>query len=363
MRTLWRDRRYALATAAGVAAALVLVLLVEGMFVGESRQITAYPEDLQADLWIAQDGVANMHMATSFIDAGKETRIQRLPGVASTSSLLYVNGFVSDGEREWFAYIVGVRAGRPDAGPRLPVRGNRMPGAGEAVIPKVLADRLGVDLGDSIHVANEPVRVAGIMDGYFSMANSIAFVEAGWLQDVLEIFDIVSYVIVRAEVGTDVDDLARTIRDELESVEVVDNRTFIDNDRRIGLQMGGELIAIMAVVSALVAALLVVWCVMVMITRYQPELAVAKAVGARNGHVILGVACQAVLVTAAGYLLSLGGGLGLEALLDRWAPGVAIDFPAASYGRNALMSFAIALAAAVLPAWRVVSVDPVTVFK
>lgn len=363
MRTLWRDRRYAIAASFGVAAALLLVLLVEGMFVGESRQITAYPEDLGADLWVAQDGVSNMHMATSFIDAGNETRINRLPGVASTSSLLYVNDFVSDGEREWFAYIVGVRGSRTDAGPGVPVRGKRLPDAGEVVIPEVLADRAGVDIGDNIQVANEPARVAGIMDGYFSMANSIVFVEAGWLEDVLDMFDVVSYIVVRSEPGTDVADLARAVRDELDGVEVVVNGTFLANDQRIGLQMGGELIAIMAVISAVVAALLVAWCVMVMVARYQPELAVAKALGAPNSGVIAAVACQAVLVTASGYLLSLGAGLALEPLMHEWAPGVAVHFPAGSYVRNAVLSVVIAAAAMTLPAWRVVRVDPAMVFR
>lgn len=363
LRTLWRDRRYAMTASLGVAAALLLVLLVEGMFVGESRQITAYPGDLGADLWVAQDGVSNMHMATSFIDAGKEIRINRLPGVASTSSLLYVNGFVSDGEWEWFAYIVGIRGRSPDAGPGVSVRGKRLPDSGEAVIPEVLADRAGVDIGDRIRVANEPVRIVGIMDGYFSMANSIVFVEAGWLADVLDIFDMVSYVVIRAEPGADVTGLARTIRDELEGVEVVENQTFLANDRRIGLQMGGELIAIMAVVSAVVAALLVAWCVTVMINRYQQELAVAKALGALDVQVIAAVACQVVLVTASGYLVSLGAGVALEPLMHEWTPGVAVHFPAGSYIRNGVLSLGIAFAAMALPVSRVVRVDPAAVFR
>lgn len=363
LRTLWRDRRYALAAAAGVAVALLLVLMVEGMFVGESRQITAYPEDLRADLWVAQHGVSNMHMATSFIDAGKETRIRGLEGVASTSSLVYVNGLVSNGGQEWFAYIVGIHPSQPEAGPALPMRGTRVPEGGETVIPEVLADKLGVELGDAVRVANRTVRVAGIMDGYFSMANSIAFVEAAWLQEVLEIFDTVSYIVVRANQGVSVEKLARRIEDAVGGVEVVDNSTFLANDRRIGLQMGGELIGIMSVVSAIVATLLVAWCVMAMIARYQVELAVARAVGAGNGQVVMAVTGQAVAVTGAGYLISLALGAGLEPFLDLWAPGVAVEFPMASYRRNAILSLAIGMAAAALPAWRVISLDPATVFK
>lgn len=362
-RTLWQDRYYALAAAGGVAAALLVVLLVEGMFVGESRQIIAYPEDLGADLWVAQDGVSNMHMATSFIDSGKETRIAELPGVASTSSLLYVNGFVSDGDREWFAYIVGIHDYQPEAGPAVTVEGQRIPEKGETIIPRVLADKLGAGIGDQVLVANEPVRVAGIMDGYFSMANSIAFVDFNWLQDLLDTFNTVSYIIVRAEPGADITALEQRIQENIESVEVVPNATFINNDLRIGLQMGGELIAIMSVVSGIVAALVVAWCVMVLVARYQQELAIAKAVGARNAQVISAVALQALLITAFGYGLSVILALGLEPLLAEWVPDVAIRFPLYSFQRNGLLSLIVALVAALIPAWRVVSVDPVEVFK
>jgi putative ABC transport system permease protein len=362
-RTLWKDRNYALAAAGGVAAALLVVLLVEGMFVGESRQIIAYPQDLNADLWVAQDGVSNMHMATSFIDSGKETRIAELPGVASTSSLLYVNGFVSDGDREWFAYIVGIHDYQPEAGPGVPVEGKRVPGNGETVIPRVLADKLGAGIGDRVQVANEPVTVAGIMDGYFSMANSIAFVDFNWLQDLMDSFNTVSYIVVRTEPGTKPQVLEQRITDTIEGVEVVRNETFINNDLRIGLQMGGELIAIMSVVSGIVAALVVAWCVMVLVARYQQELAIAKAVGARNFQVIAAVALQALLITFFGYLLSVLLALSLQPLLAEWVPDVAIRFPLYSFQRNGLLSLVVALVAALIPAWRVVSVDPVEVFK
>lgn len=363
LRMLWRDRLYVLAAAGGVAAALLVVLLVEGMFVGESRQIIAYPQELKADIWVAQDGVANMHMATSFIDAGKETHIQKLPGVGRTTSLLYINGFVSDGEREWFAYIVGLLPAQPQAGPASVLTGKRLPGPDEVIIPRVLASKLGVDLGDTVQVAGEPLMVAGIAEGYFSMANSIAFVHFDWLQDRLDTFNAVSYITVQAAPGVDTTALAEHIREEIDGVEVTLNDTFIANDKRIGLQMGGELIAVMSLVSGLVAALVVIWCVMVLVVRYQQELAIARAVGARAYQLVLAVALQALLLTTIGYLLSVAAGLALEPGMARWMPDVAVTFPAQSFIRNGVLSLTVALVSALPPIWRVLRVDPVEVFK
>jgi len=363
LRTLWRDRLYVLAAAAGVAAALLVVVLVEGMFVGESRQITAYPEDLAADIWIAQEGVANMHMATSFIDAGKATQIERLPGVAQTTSLLYINGFVSDGEREWFAYIVGVLPDQPQAGPAQPVTGKRLPGPTEVVLPQVLAGKLGVGLGDSVQVAGDALTVVGITEGYFSMANTIAFVHFSWLEDRLDTFNTVSYTTVTAAPGVDPAALAARIRAEVDGIEVTLNQRFIANDRRIGLQMGGELIAVMSLVSALVAALVVAWCVMVLVVRYQQELAIARAVGARSHQLVLAVCLQVLLLASGGYALSVLLALALEPAMTRWVPDVAVAMTRDSFLRNGIVTALVALAAALVPIWRVLRVDPMEVFK
>jgi putative ABC transport system permease protein len=360
---LWRDRLYVLAAAGGVAAALLVVLLVEGMFIGESQQIIAYPKELKADIWVAQDGVANMHMATSFIDAGKETQIRNLSGVAGTTSLLYINGFVSDGEREWFTYIVGLLPEQSQAAPASSVTGKRVPGLDEVIIPKVLASKLGVDLGDTVQVAGDPLMVAGIANGYFSMANSIAFVHFDWLQERLDTFNTVSYITVQAASGVDTADLAERIREQVDGVEVTLNDTFIANDKRISLQMGGELIAVMSLVSGMVAALVVTWCVMVLVVRYQQELAIARAVGARADQLVLAVALQALLLTAIGYLLSVVTGFALEPAMAHWVPDVAVTFPAQSFIRNGALSLTVALVSALPPIWRVLRVDPVEVFK
>lgn len=195
------------------------------------------------------------------------------------------------------------------------------------------------------------------------MANSIAFVHFDWLQDRLDTFNAVSYITVQAAPGVDTTVLAEHIREEIDGVEVTLNDTFIANDKRIGLQMGGELIAVMSLVSGLVAALVVIWCVMVLVVRYQQELAIARAVGARAYQLVLAVALQALLLTTIGYILSVVAGLALEPGMARWVPDVAVTFPAQSFIRNGVLSLTVALVSALPPIWRVLRVDPVEVFK
>lgn len=361
LRTLWQDRRFALAVVLGVAFSLLLTTLVEGMFIGESRQVIAYPRDLAPDLWVAQEGVTNMHMTTSFINVAEAYAVPDVEGVARATPLLYLNGFVAYGDRQTFAYIVGTESDRTS--PVQPVLGQSSPGPGEVIIPKVLARKYGVGIGDVVWIANEPIRIVGIVDGYYSMANSIAFVNLDWLRDRLDLSSAVSFMLVDLVAGAAAHDVAQSIRDQVDGVSVTDQARFLANDQTLALQMGGELIAIMSVVSALVAMLVVSWFVTLLVARYRPELAIAKAVGANNNQLLLAILTQALLLSSLGFVISVACAIPLEPILTRWRPDVAVHFPLSTFQRNALLTLIIAVIATVIPVRRVLRVDPVEVFK
>ena len=45
--------------------ALTLVLALDAIFLGVSNQLSRYIDDSGADVWVAQDGVRNLHMVAS----------------------------------------------------------------------------------------------------------------------------------------------------------------------------------------------------------------------------------------------------------------------------------------------------------
>lgn len=118
IRSIGSEGTVLLASCTGVAFAFLLVMFFEAVFNGESERITAYPTQVNADVWVMQKGVANMHMAVSQLWDWKEDRIRSIEGVADTESILYMNAVIDAGDREWFAYIVGLgeRADFPPPG-------------------------------------------------------------------------------------------------------------------------------------------------------------------------------------------------------------------------------------------------------
>ena len=147
----------------GVASAFTLVIFFQAVFEGESRQIVAYIQNTDADVWVMQDGVSNMHMASSMLWDWKVDRIAGMPGVKDVTSILYMNTVMSAGGKQWFSYIVGLDPDATRGGPWAMTLGKPLPGPGEAVIPDVIARLTGIGLGGNI----------SIMDGNFCPATSL----------------------------------------------------------------------------------------------------------------------------------------------------------------------------------------------
>lgn len=56
-----------IASISASACAFLLVMLFEALFAGESERIVAYLHRADANVWVMQSGVSNMHMATSYL--------------------------------------------------------------------------------------------------------------------------------------------------------------------------------------------------------------------------------------------------------------------------------------------------------
>lgn len=89
------------------------------------------------------------------------------------------------------------------------------------------------------------------------------------------------------------------------------------------------------------------------------EIAVRIALGANRRQVLALVVGQSVVVAAAGILLGLDGGAALARYLDQLLFGLSALDPL-TFAAVAVLSFAIALAAAFVPARRATRIEPAT---
>lgn len=363
LKTLFAKPTYLLASASGVAFALILVIFIEAVFAGESGRIVAYLERTKADVWVMQRGVSNMHMATSFIRDWKVDKIAKVAGVRKATPILYMNASVEIGGRQWFSFVVGLSDSDGRAGPWRIVKGKRLPGPGEAIIPATLAELTGLDVGATVTITTKKLTVVGLSAGTFSMANSITFMNAADLSEIMSAFGMVSYVLVDAAPGVSDAALAARIRNEVEDVNAVPVETFIANDFGLATQMGVEIIDLMSAIGTGLAIVITGFTIYSQTSRRRRELAVAKALGVTNRAVYLSVLVQAVCIAALGFLIATAVAFAAVPAIEALLPIVALTITPNALAKLAGIAVGVAILASLIPARQIVRVDPVSAFQ
>jgi putative ABC transport system permease protein len=351
-----------LASLAATSCAFLLVILFEAMFTGEAEQIVAYVRNAGADVWVMQRDVANMHMATSYMQDWKVKQVEEVEGVSEVDSILYLYTVVEAEERPWFAFIVGLDPPARLAGPWAMVGGRGMPERGEAVVPAVFAEMYGLSLGGQLRIADHEFTVAGLSDGTFSMANSVIFVPKNDLEDVMSSLDIVSYVLVKAGPGVDPASLAARIKSEVEEVNALTYGEFLHNDREMAMQMGVEIIAMMTMVAGALAVLLVAFTIYSHTDRRRRELAVVKALGAGNSALYLSAAVPAIVLSLAGVVTAVGAAWVLVPAVKSLVPIVTLKVTGSAVLRAGAAGVIVAIFASLAPVRRIAGIDPVSAF-
>lgn len=352
-----------LTSVAATSAAFLLVILFEAVFAGESKQIVAYPENADADIWVMQSGVSNMHMATSYMADWKMADIREVPGVAEIDGILYLNTVSETAGQRWFTYVVGLDVAGTLAGPWMMEAGTDQPGPGEAVVPAAFAAVAGLSLGDTLQIADHEFMITGLSRGTFSMSNSIVFVTRTDLENIMSALDIVSFVLVKIESGGNATSIASDIERSVEDISALPAEQFIENDRQMAMQMGVETIAIMTLIGGALAALMIAFTIYSQVARQRRELAVAKALGATNRLLYACVAGQALAVALASMTLAVLLAILAIPLINALIPQLTLALTGTSVVRVSLVGIVVALLASFIPARQIASVDPLSAFQ
>jgi predicted permease len=129
-----------------------------------------------------------------------------------------------------------------------------------------------------------------------------------------------------------------------------------------GQQTAAQLLALLAVVAALLAALGLYAVIAYSVAQRAKEIGVRIALGARSADVVRGVASQAGVLLIGGLVVGLSGAVALgrivSSLLFSVSPGDLTVFAAAAGGM-----IVIALAATGIPARRATRVDPIVALR
>lgn len=359
-RFLFADRRRAALTVLGVAAALLLVLLMEGIFAGAVNQVTRYIRTSPAQVFVSQEGVRTMHMSVSALSPEVTSRVGSAAGVAWVAPIGFASGSVAGPAGRQLSYLIGYDTGTGRGGPSELLSG-RAPGPGEAIVDEQAAKAVGAGVGDMVTVLGARLLVVGMSSGGSSITNTTVFVSQSEFARIHHA--VPSYLLVGTEPSADASSVAEGIRQVVPGVTVQTREEFAASEARIVTDMSADLLRLMSTIGLLIALAVVALGLMTATLNRLQEYAVLKALGATTGRLAGAVTVQVLWTVTLAVLVAATLALALSWAVPLLSPAVTISITPAAVLRTTGGALAVGLLAASWPLHRIGALDAATAFR
>jgi putative ABC transport system permease protein len=359
-RLLFVDRRRAALTVFGVAASLLLVLVLGGIFAGAVDRVTHYIRTSPAQVFVSQAGVRTMHMSASVLPADTAAAAARVPGVAWASPIGFASGSLTGSRGRQLTYLVGYDATTGRGGPTTLIAG-RGPRFGEAVLDDRAADALGIRLGARFTVLGAPVTAVGFSSGGSSITNTTVFVDLATFARIRGPQP--AYVLVGTAAGADPEQVAHRLERAMPGVTAQTRDEFATSEARVVTDMSADLLKIMSTIGLLIALAVIALGLMTATLNRLRDFAVLKALGSSTRRLAGAVAVQVAWTVALAATVATAAAVALAQVLPSVAPAVDIVITPAAVARLTVTTAVVGMVAALWPLRRIAALDAATAFR
>ncbi len=363
-RNLIHERTRLAISSGGVALAMLLILVMAGIFAGSEEHAVAYIKNQPAPLWLMQSGVENLHMSSSILPPETIEQAQGVAGVADAVGVLYGNAGVDLGDNLVYSYVFAVDGDAAFGGPWQLAAGTADVAFDELVIDRDLAARYGKGLGDTVNVMGYDLTIAGLSRETFGIATSITFVNKQALALLMGVSpQAASYILVRPEPGADLEKLAADLRAAVPDTNLLTQAEFVASDQEMIRQMGADILRAMNSVAYVIGVLVIALTIYTAVIERAREYGMLKAIGANTGDLTRLIFAQAFVSVGLGFLAGVGLSYVTAALIGALFPEMLVLIEPALLLRQIPILIVVTLLAALLPLGRISRLDPMMVFR
>jgi putative ABC transport system permease protein len=363
-RNLARERLRLAMSVGGVAFAVLLILLVRGLYVGFLDQATSYIRSVDTDVWVAEGSTAgDFFHSVSLMPAAQAQEIDAVPGAGRVTPLLGRSILFQHAGKDRDFFLIGVDPATGVGGPEAAEQGRRVPRPGEIVVDRVFADNVGLDVGDRVRLPGVGLRVAGVARGGNAIISQFAWAA---LPDVAKIFatpDIANYFLVKGEGDVSPAVLAQRIRTSVPNLKVLTADEFADANTRDLSEGFLPIIWILVVIAFVIGTAVIGLTIYTATLEKRREYGVLKAIGFSNRRLLSIVWRQSLSAGAIGFVAGVLLTMALAAALEELLPSFVTTIRPVDVGLVALAALAMVFASSFLPVRPVTRLDPAEVFR
>ncbi len=361
-RNLKQSRTQFILGVGGVALALLLMLSLDALLAGSEEDLVAYIEQSGADIFVSQEGVKNMHMASSAITWHDMALAKHAAGVVSAGPIIYTTSIVKTNEADVLSYIIGFDPDESLGGPVEVVAGTAVVEADEVIVDEAVARAQKLALGDEVEIMGQSFTIVGLTRGLTNIVNSMSFIH---IQDFQKLRgdEVISYALLEVAPNQDVAQVVAAINDRNDHVLALSAADFSREERQIVKDMSVEILNIMNLSGFLIGLAVTALTLYTSTLRKRQEYGVLKAIGAENRHLYTVVAVQAALSLILGVVVAISLVWLLGFLVPFLSPGLGLTLTQTGVTRVLAASLIIGIVAALVPAWQLARLDPAKVFR
>ncbi|HZA75185.1 MAG TPA: FtsX-like permease family protein [Acidimicrobiales bacterium] len=366
-RNLTRDRGRVLVSAGGVGFAVLLILLLRSLYAGILDSSTRFVRGVEdhsdeSVVWVAQKGTpGDFFHSVSLMPEERREEIQAVRGVVAAVPLLGRATEFTYRDHEADFFVLGVDPEAPIAAPATVERGARAPAEGEVILSRVVADDLGIGMGDTLDVAGLPLRVAGVTPEGAGFLSQFAWVHYDDAERLLQVEGVVNFFLVLAE--GDATTVADRIETEVPGTLSMTTDEFADENTRDMEEGVLPIVYVLMFIGLAIGTLIIGLTVYAATMERRREYGVMKAIGFNNRKLITVVWQQAIAAGAIGFVVGVAATVALAALVARIEPLFTTTFTAYDVAFVAVAALVMSLLASLVPIRPVMRTDPAEVFR
>jgi putative ABC transport system permease protein len=361
-RNLWHERGKLTLSVLGVAASLTLIVLLMGFRNGMFVAVTAYIDNMNADLIVTQSGAQGGFASSTIPAAIHETLAVASGAVETEHALISDIIFTYDGIKTP-AVLVGFNVETGIGGPWSLREGRSVQSDGEIVLDSWLAQRAGLSVGDAVDVLGRTYQITGLSRGTSSWLGAYLFISRQEAEDVFQLPGGASFYLLRLPSGTDVAAAREAIEQQVPGVEVMTPGERAALDWTLLGTVLDTPINLMIVIGIVTGTAVMGLTAYTAIIDRMREYGVLKAVGA-DGEWLRHLVIRETLYRAiSGFVLGAGLSYLTAELIMFLFPQFTITILPETVVFTGLLAVAMTVLAALLPIRQVMMIDPAVVFK
>jgi putative ABC transport system permease protein len=355
-RNLLADRRRLLASVVGVGLAVMLILLLGGIWAGLQAQTRLYTDKVGADLYVLQPGVRDLTAGTSALPMTTLATVRADRDVAWAAPIRTAYLIAQLHGKKVATYLIGSVPG--ERGGVWALSSGRAPRTDdEVVLGSALAKRHGLHVGDRLEVLGHSLHIVGIAPANGFMM-SYVFVTHHAFDQMSATPNSTSAILIGTKTP-----IAVAQRLRAEGLNVLTRDQVARNDVKFATGIFGGPLRLMAGIGLAAGTMIIALTAYTAIVERRREYGIVKAMGATRRRLVSLALFQTLSLAAlglfAGWLLFLVG----RELIVSSRPQFSVLLTPTTFTQATIAAFVMALLAAIIPARRLAKLEPAVAYR